>query len=85
MDNAGIVLDPFEHIRSLVISIAALQALMSNDESLLLVLAADHVIQNIDVFHHAVNIVREYANQDTLVTFGIMPTSANTNYDYLKA
>ena len=86
MDNAGFVLDhPFEHIRSLVISIAALQALMSNDESLLLVLAADHVIQNIDAFHHAANFAHEYAEQGALVIFGIMPISENTDYAYIKA
>ena len=83
--NSDIVLEPSGRNTAPAIAIAALQALKSNDDPLLLVLAADHVIRDVDAFHHAVNIAREQAEKGALVTFGIVPTSPNTGYGYIDA
>ncbi|MEH6445873.1 MAG: mannose-1-phosphate guanylyltransferase/mannose-6-phosphate isomerase [Oceanospirillaceae bacterium] len=85
VNDAGIVLEPFGRNTAPAVAIAALQALKENEDPLLLVLAADHVISNVDAFHHAVNIAREQAEQGALVTFGIVPTSPNTGYGYIQA
>jgi mannose-1-phosphate guanylyltransferase/mannose-6-phosphate isomerase len=48
-------------------------------------LSADHVIQDIDAFHQAINIASKQAQEGKLVTFGIVPTDANTGYGYIKS
>ncbi|NRB13667.1 MAG: mannose-1-phosphate guanylyltransferase/mannose-6-phosphate isomerase, partial [Rhizobiales bacterium] len=56
----------------------------NNPDAVLLVLAADHVIENEAAFHAAINIAEKYAEDDKLVTFGIVPTHAETGYGYVK-
>ncbi len=51
---------------------------------MLLVLAADHVITNEESFIGSINKAKEAANDGMLVTFGIVPTHAETGYGYIK-
>ena len=51
---------------------------------LLLILSADHVIQDISAFHQAIKIASEQAVNGKLVTFGIVPTHPYTGYGYIK-
>lgn len=53
-------------------------------DDVLLILAADHVIQNKDVFHRVVESGYRVAQQGQLVTFGIVPHKAETGYGYIK-
>lgn len=62
----------------------ALAALMADDDPLLLVLAADHVIQDQTAFTNAVNDAVPLADSGKLVTFGIVPNEAHTGYGYIK-
>ena len=62
----------------------ALAALVADDDPLLLVLAADHVIQDKIAFKNAVNNAVPLAESGKLVTFGIVPNNANTGYGYIK-
>ena len=62
----------------------ALAALTSDDDPLLLVLAADHVIQNEVAFTEAVNKAIPLAEKGKLATFGIVPSAAHTGYGYIK-
>ncbi|MCW8832362.1 MAG: mannose-1-phosphate guanylyltransferase/mannose-6-phosphate isomerase, partial [Colwellia sp.] len=61
-----------------------LHALCENEEALLLVLAADHVIKDTEKFHQAINNAAVSAEQGKLVTFGIVPMHAETGYGYIK-
>ena len=54
------------------------------DDPLLLVLAADHVIQNEAAFIAAVQKAIPIAQQGKLVAFGIVPQSAHTGYGYIQ-
>lgn len=85
VNDAEIILEPFGRNTAPAIAIAALQAQLAGDDPLLLVLAADHVIHNVAKFHQAVNTARNQAENGFLVTFGIVPTSANTGYGYIEA
>jgi len=67
------------------IAAAALQSLKQTDDAVLLVLSADHVIQDIKAFHQAINIASNQAQEGKLATFGIVPTDANTGYGYIKS
>jgi mannose-1-phosphate guanylyltransferase len=62
----------------------ALAALSTDDDPLLLVLAADHVIQDEQAFTEAVNQAVPLAEAGKLVTFGIVPNKAHTGYGYIK-
>lgn len=54
------------------------------DETLLLVLPSDHLIQNEDAFKLAVEEAIGYADLGRLVTFGITPDSIETVYGYIE-
>jgi len=79
-----ILLEPIGRNTAPAIAAAALQSLKKSDDSVLLVLSADHVIQDIEAFHRAIDIARKQAQTGKLTTFGIIPTDANTGYGYIK-
>ena len=53
-------------------------------DGLMLVLPADHIIQDIQAFHQTIKIAIKQAEQDKLTTFGITPTEPNTGYGYIE-
>jgi mannose-1-phosphate guanylyltransferase/mannose-6-phosphate isomerase len=97
--NPIILLEPVGRNTAPAIAAAALQSLKVTDDAVLLVLSADHVIQDVEAFHAAINIASQHAQgelplvkrgcpgvqEGKLVTFGIVPTNANTGYGYIKA
>jgi mannose-1-phosphate guanylyltransferase len=83
--NARILLEPEGRNTAPAIALAALQAVVDEPESLLLVLAADHLIADVAAFHESVSHARTLAEQGQLVTFGVVPTHAETGYGYLQA
>jgi len=82
--GASILLEPQGRNTAPAVAIAALNALAKGDDALLLVLAADHVINDIKKFHQAIDIACITAEQGALVAFGIVPTHAETGYGYIK-
>lgn len=84
--NAGaIILEPVGRNTAPAVALAALEAVKGGDDPLLLVLAADHVIRDQVSFHHAIGAASSLANQDKLVTFGIVPRHPETGYGYIKS
>lgn len=82
--QATILLEPQGRNTAPAVALAALNALSVNEDALLLVLAADHVINDTEKFHQAINVATTVALQGKLVTFGIVPTHAETGYGYIK-
>jgi mannose-1-phosphate guanylyltransferase/mannose-6-phosphate isomerase len=83
--NPKILLEPVGRNTAPAIAAAALQSLRDLEDSTLLVLSADHVIQDVDAFHKAIDIAAQQAKIGKLATFGIVPTEANTGYGYIKS
>lgn len=81
---SNIILEPMGKNTAPAITLAALAALSQGDDPLLLVLAADHVIKDVAAFQQAVIDAKTFAEQGKLVTFGIVPTHAETGYGYIK-
>jgi mannose-1-phosphate guanylyltransferase len=81
----SIILEPFGRNTAPAIALAALQALKNDQDPVLLVLAADHLIENESAFHSAIEQAELLAEKGNLVTFGIVPTQAHTGYGYIKA
>jgi mannose-1-phosphate guanylyltransferase/mannose-6-phosphate isomerase len=80
----SILLEPVGRNTAPAIAAAALQAMLDGDP-LLLVLPSDHVIANADAFRDAVHTAIAAAEQGALVTFGIVPASAETGFGYIQA
>jgi len=83
--NAEIVLEPEGRNTAPAVGLAACLAAETDPDSLLLVMAADHVIQDVAAFQAAVTRGVEAAEAGNLVTFGIVPTRPETGYGYVKA
>lgn len=84
MDTSGpIILEPVGRNTAPAIALAA-QVTVDDNDPLLLILAADHVIQDEIAFTHAVEKAIPLAQAGKLVTFGIVPTQAHTGYGYIK-
>lgn len=82
---AALILEPIGRNTAPAIAIAALHALSANEDALLLVLPSDHVVRDTTAFHVAVGEAALVAHKGKLVTFGIVPTSPQTGYGYIKA
>ena len=78
--NPTILLEPVGRNTAPAIAAAALKSLKGSDGTMLLVLSADHVIQDVDAFHEAIYIASQQVQSGKLATFGIVPTNANTGY-----
>ncbi len=84
VDDGTILLEPEGRNTAPAIALAAINALSKDRDALLLVLAADHVIKDTAAFHQAVERASVAAKNGELVTFGIVPTHAETGYGYIK-
>ncbi len=82
--TSAILLEPEGKNTAPAVALAAIEALKSDEQALLLVLPADHVIQDTQSFHGAVLAGQPFAEAGKLVTFGIVPTAPETGYGYLK-
>ncbi len=83
-----IILEPVGRNTAPAIACAAHAALAqgaSASETLMLVLPADHVIQDLVSFQTAAKEALKEALFGNLVTFGIEPTSVHTGYGYIRA
>ncbi|GHC33747.1 mannose-1-phosphate guanylyltransferase/mannose-6-phosphate isomerase [Aidingimonas halophila] len=81
---ASLLLEPEGRNTAPAIALAALAACRDGHDPLLLVLPADHRIEDVATFHQAVHRARELAEQGYLVTFGVVPTHAETGYGYIQ-
>lgn len=84
-DHGGIILEPVGRNTAPAIALAALHAIRTDPEAVLLVLAADHLIQNQAAFHDAIEKAHALALDGRLVTFGIVPDQPHTGYGYIKS
>jgi len=83
--KAQIVLEPEGRNTAPAVALAAFLAAESDIDALLLIMPADHVITDKTAFQAAVVEGVEAAKLGKLVTFGIVPTRAETGYGYVKA
>ena len=86
VDPAAVLLEPQGRNTAPAIAAAALAALALGDEDpILLVLPADHVIRDESRFVSAARAAVLEAAAGHLVTFGVTPAYAETGYGYIKA
>ena len=86
IDKLGaVILEPAGRNTAPAIALAAFTELEhEHEDPLLLILAADHVIQDNDAFVRAVTDAIPLAESGQLVTFGIVAHEPNAGYGYIK-
>ncbi|OXX27686.1 mannose-1-phosphate guanylyltransferase/mannose-6-phosphate isomerase [Vibrio sp. V08_P9A1T1] len=87
-EHSGIILEPIGRNTAPAIALAALRSTFESTEDediTLLVLAADHLIENEEAFVKSVEAALPFASSNKLVTFGIVPSKPETGYGYIKA
>jgi len=83
--SGSFLLEPFGRNTAPAIALAAkLIEATQIEDTVMLVLAADHLIADQDGFALAVTKAAQLAAQDYLVTFGIVPTSPETGFGYIE-
>ena len=81
--SGGIVLEPMARNTAPAIALAALHVLESDPEATMLVMPADHLIEDEAAFRAAVEAAMVLGQDDWLVAFGIKPDYAETGYGYI--
>ena len=83
MASGGIVLEPVARNTAPAIALAALHVLATDPQATILVLPADHLIEDAAAFRDAVASALRLGSEGWLVAFGIRPDYAETGYGYI--
>lgn len=83
--NPTILLEPVGKNTAPAIALSAFAALQKHGDAILVVLPADHLIENKKAFQTALKVAVAAAEQGQLVAFGVVPTHPETGYGYIKA
>jgi mannose-1-phosphate guanylyltransferase/mannose-6-phosphate isomerase len=82
--DTTVVLEPDRRDSAPAIAAAAALALERDPQAIVMTLAADHVILDIDLFHAACRAGRDAAAAGHIVTFGLRPSEPRTSYGYIR-
>ncbi|HWV10411.1 MAG TPA: sugar phosphate nucleotidyltransferase, partial [Pseudomonas sp.] len=81
----AILLEPVGRNTAPAVAVAAMHLLAKGRDELLLVLPADHAIDDLECFHAALDAARQAADSHEMVLFGVPADRAETGYGYIKA
>jgi mannose-1-phosphate guanylyltransferase/mannose-6-phosphate isomerase len=84
IQHAPLILEPCGRNTAPALTLAALAAQANDEDPILIIMPADHVIQDEPAFCQAVLQSAQLAAQGKLVTFGIQPTAPETGYGYIQ-
>lgn len=83
-EGGGIILEPVGRNTAPAVALAALHLAADNPDALMMVLPADHLIRNAKALEASIDAALPLARGGKLVTFGIVPTKAETGYGYIQ-
>ncbi|MCP9455876.1 MAG: mannose-1-phosphate guanylyltransferase/mannose-6-phosphate isomerase [Nitrospira sp.] len=81
---ATIILEPAGRNTAPALTLAALFLVEKDPNAVMLVMPADHVIQDVPAFQAAVTTAAASASTGYLATFGIVPNKPETGYGYIR-
>lgn len=84
LEHPKLLLEPIGKNTAPAIALAAFKAIENNLDPILLVLPADHLIGNNESFQKLIKDSTKLAQAGKLVTFGVVPTHAETGYGYIN-
>ncbi|WP_151749600.1 mannose-1-phosphate guanylyltransferase/mannose-6-phosphate isomerase [Acinetobacter seifertii] len=82
--RAKILLEPCGRNTAPALTIAALNIMKEKKDAIMVVMPADHLIDDIDAFHTAIQHAVVKAEEGNIICFGIEPTRPDTGYGYIK-
>lgn len=82
--NKNIIIEPMGRNTAPAIALAAIYLEKISPDATMIVLPADHLIEQEEKFFDCVKTAYDIAQKDELVTFGIPPSSPDTGYGYIK-
>jgi mannose-1-phosphate guanylyltransferase/mannose-6-phosphate isomerase len=85
IEGTAVILEPIGRNTAPALTVAALHATRNGQDPVLLVMPADHVVEDRDVFHRAIATGIQPALSGAIVTFGIVPDRPETGYGYIQA
>ncbi|MFZ3184883.1 MAG: mannose-1-phosphate guanylyltransferase/mannose-6-phosphate isomerase [Pseudomonas sp.] len=85
LETQAIVLEPFGRNTAPAVAIAAMKLLNEDRDELLLVLPADHVLEDHKAFQRALALATIAAENGELVLFGVPANKPETGYGYIKS
>ena len=83
--SKGIIIEPEGRNTAPAVTLASLKIINDYKDATILVLPADHLIEDLQAFHKALKIAKDLAEENNLITFGITPSNAETAYGYIQA
>ncbi|MFZ2448217.1 MAG: mannose-1-phosphate guanylyltransferase/mannose-6-phosphate isomerase [Syntrophobacteraceae bacterium] len=83
-DHTAIILEPAGRNTCPAITVAALEAVKEGADPILLVVPADHLIKDPELFASAVQVGKDFALSGKIITFGIVPDRPETGYGYIR-
>ena len=81
----SILLEPIGRNTAPAITAACLKSIEKNNDPYILVLPADHIIQDKKVFLEVIKKAINYVKDGKIVTFGISPNKPETGYGYIES
>ena len=79
-----ILLEPFRKNTAPCIAYATYKIHSLNNNAKLIIVPSDHIILNQQEFENTIHIALDKANDNQLITLGILPTRADTGYGYIQ-
>ena len=80
----GIILEPIGKNTAPAIAIAAMSLLTKSEDPVMLVLSADHLIENNKKFHNSIEVASKLAKQGKMVALGVQPNKPEIGYGYIE-
>ena len=82
--SAKLLLEPVGKNTAPALTIAAMQVIEDQEDSILVVIPADQIIRDSNAFLEALNSSINAANEEKIVIMGLVPDRAETGYGYIK-
>ncbi|APX64133.1 mannose-1-phosphate guanylyltransferase/mannose-6-phosphate isomerase [Acinetobacter schindleri] len=80
----SIILEPCGRNTAPALTLAALKIIQEHNDAVMIVMPADHLIENTKEFHDAISLGLSQAISGDVICFGIKPTRPDTGYGYIK-
>jgi len=87
LPEENIIGEPIGRDTAPCVALAAgiVRAKAGNDDAIMFLLPADHVIRNVEAMRNELQDCADLASEkDSIITIGVNPTSASTGYGYIK-
>ncbi|WP_175717047.1 mannose-1-phosphate guanylyltransferase/mannose-6-phosphate isomerase [Burkholderia anthina] len=79
-----ILLEPAARNTAPALTLAALDTSALDEDPVLAVMPADHIISDVAAFQDAIGRAARYAQEGAIVTLGVLPRRAETGYGYIQ-